>query len=163
MHISENVSKRDSPRSTSIVCTRPWLAWLTSPRLRLANLTSPIRGEASQACQGQPSKPSQRLKIFRGTATGPSRKHGFGPDWVSRGSKSNFDWLPRQGIASRSCWRGWFDPGWTKMDRNIWGSGRVGSSFGRIFRTFSKMVRESLRPLFEGLGRPGRLFWDFSF
>ena len=68
--------------------------------------------------------------------------HAFRSEQASHVSKSSFDRLPRQEIASRSCWRGRFGPEYPKMERHIWGSGRVGPGFGRILRFFSGMVRE---------------------
>ena len=43
VQISKNVCKCDSPRSTWVVCTRPGLAWLTSPRIGLARLACTSR------------------------------------------------------------------------------------------------------------------------
>ena len=89
--------------------------------------------------------------------------HAFGSEQASRGSKSSFDRLPRQEIASRNCWRGRFGPEYRKMDRHIWGSCRVGPGFGRIFRIFSEwseMVLEGLRTISWGSG--GR-FWGQLF
>ena len=89
--------------------------------------------------------------------------HAFGSEQASRGSKSSFDRLPRQEIASRNCWRGRFGPEYRKMDRHIWESCRVGPGLGRIFHIFSEwseMVLEGLRTISWGSG--GR-FWDQLF
>ena len=89
--------------------------------------------------------------------------HAFGSEQASRGSKSSFDRLPRQEIASRNCWRGRFGPEYRKMDRHIWGSCRVGPGFGRIFRIFSEwseMVLEGLRTI---SWKPGGRFGDQLF
>ena len=86
------------------------------------------------------------------------QNNGFGAGWPPHGSKSTFDRLPRQGIVRRSCCRGWLGPTWPKMDRNIWGSGRVGSSFGWVFRTFSKMVREGPWTIIWGSGGAGKVY-----
>ena len=178
VHFFRKTRNCATPRSTWLACMFG-LGLLGLPRLGSASLALPApattaaalraarppkaagllllrcrQGERgrSEARKAKHAKASQAIRDSDLTQNGGLPKRGFGHDWASHGSKSNFDRLPREGIASRSCWRGQFGPRWPKVDQNIGGSDPDLAGFSEIFRICPGMVQNGPRG-------PGAIIW----